>query len=255
MTKTDNSTGTTFDMRFTSTPRGARLARRLAAVRLDAWGIPYGTRPHDDIVLIVAELTTNAVRHGHVPGRDFRLRMAADTRTVRVEVTDARAERPPRRASDVGGDDETGRGLLLVAHLAAHWDWHPRPDGPGKTVWAEYALAPDSGTCGVGDPDFPALEGPVLDDDEIETTLRDMGGTETPARAKSTWRAREATEAQAVEAALERDPDLAARLRTLEDRADVITDLAEARETARQIATVRRGAAVAAGILPEDTVR
>lgn len=50
----------TFEMRFTSTPRGARLARRLAAVRLDAWGIPYGTDPHDAIVLIVAELTANA---------------------------------------------------------------------------------------------------------------------------------------------------------------------------------------------------
>ncbi|MGJ3559383.1 hypothetical protein ACR6C2_14030 [Streptomyces sp. INA 01156] len=27
----------TFAMRFTSTPRGARLARRLTAVRLDTW--------------------------------------------------------------------------------------------------------------------------------------------------------------------------------------------------------------------------
>ncbi|MFI5569909.1 hypothetical protein ACIA6T_21705 [Streptomyces sp. NPDC051740] len=42
-------------MRFTSTPRGARLARHLVAVRLDAWGIPYGTNDHDAIVLIVAE--------------------------------------------------------------------------------------------------------------------------------------------------------------------------------------------------------
>ncbi|MGY3204511.1 hypothetical protein [Streptomyces sp. TE5632] len=48
-------------MRFTSTPRGARLARRLAAIRLDAWGIPYGTDPHDTIVLIVAELTAAGV--------------------------------------------------------------------------------------------------------------------------------------------------------------------------------------------------
>ncbi|MFC5953573.1 ATP-binding protein [Streptomyces pratens] len=145
--------GRTFGMCFTSTPRGARLARRLTAVRLDTWGIPYGTRSHDDIVLIVAELTGNAVRHGHVPGRDFRLcvRVAADGETVRVEVTDTRAERLPPRpcasdasdatgAPDVTGVEETGRGLLLVAGLAARWDWCPRPDGPGKTVWAEYAL-------------------------------------------------------------------------------------------------------------------
>ncbi|MFK4146871.1 ATP-binding protein [Streptomyces sp. NPDC004065] len=137
--------GRTFEMRFTSTPRGARLARRLAAVRLDAWGVPYGTGPHDAIVLIVAELTANAVRHGHVPGRDFHLALhaARDGRTVRVEVTDTRTERLPRRPAvphDTARAEEAGRGLVLVAHLAARWDWHPRPDGPGKTVWAEYTL-------------------------------------------------------------------------------------------------------------------
>lgn len=135
----------TFEMRFTSTPRGARLARRLVAVRLDAWGTPYGTEAHDDIVLIVAELTSNAVRHGHVPGRDFHLRLHLDARsgTVRVEVADTRAEHLPRRPAavpDEPGAEETGRGLLLVSHLATRWDWHPRAKGPGKTVWAECAL-------------------------------------------------------------------------------------------------------------------
>lgn len=134
----------TFEMRFTSTPRGARLARRLAAVRLDAWGIPYDTEAHDAIVLIVAELSANAVTHGRVPGRDFHLRLCltARTGTVRVEVTDTRTERVPPRPGALHdpADDETGRGLLLVDRLATRWDWHPRPDGPGKTVWAEYAL-------------------------------------------------------------------------------------------------------------------
>ncbi|MBQ0988176.1 ATP-binding protein [Streptomyces sp. F63] len=135
----------TFRMQFTSTPRGARLARRLAAHRLDEWGIPYGTPEHEAIVLIVAELTSNAVRHGHVPGRDFRLRLHVTPRprTVRVEVTDARTERVPPRPAAVrapGGEDTGGRGLLLVAGLASRWDWHPRPDGPGKTVWAECAM-------------------------------------------------------------------------------------------------------------------
>ncbi|CAL9606627.1 hypothetical protein SUDANB176_05543 [Streptomyces sp. enrichment culture] len=141
--KAPSPPGPTFEMRFTSTPRGARLARRLAAVRLDAWGIPYGTDPHDAIVLIVAELTANAVSHGHVPGRDFHLRLHAipDSRTVRVEVTDTRTERHPRRPTapqEADGADEAGRGLLLVTQLATRWDWYPRPDGPGKTVWAEY---------------------------------------------------------------------------------------------------------------------
>ncbi|MDV9169035.1 ATP-binding protein [Streptomyces sp. W16] len=144
LTTAPDPSGHTFEMRFTSTPRGARLARRLAALRLDAWGIPYGTEPHEDVVLIVAELTANAVRHGHVSGRDFHLRVHAggDGRTVRVEVTDTRAESLPRLLAvpDTAGTEETGRGLLLVSRLAARWDWHPRVYGPGKTVWAEYEL-------------------------------------------------------------------------------------------------------------------
>ncbi|MFE1200884.1 ATP-binding protein [Streptomyces sp. NPDC058762] len=137
----------TFEMRFTSTPRGARLARRLAAHRLDAWGIPYGTRAHEEIVLVLGELTANAVRHGHVPGRDFHLILyvLASSGRVRVEVTDGRAERTPPdpqglRAPE--GEDTGGRGLLLVAGLTARWGWHPRSGGgPGKTVWAECACA------------------------------------------------------------------------------------------------------------------
>ncbi|MFM9613248.1 ATP-binding protein [Streptomyces niveiscabiei] len=136
-----------FEMRFTSTRRGARLARRFAAVRLHEWGIPYGSDDHDAIVVIVAELTSNAVRHGHVPGRDFHLRLQVARRleTARVDVTDTRGERlPPRPASVVVGRDPyvslDGRGLVLVAGLAARWDWHLRADGPGKTVWAEYSL-------------------------------------------------------------------------------------------------------------------
>jgi anti-sigma regulatory factor (Ser/Thr protein kinase) len=144
--------GRTFEMRFSSTPRGARLARRLAAVRLDAWGYSYGTEPHDDLVLIIAELSANAVRHGCVPGRDFRLRLhaAPGSGTVRVEVTDTRGERVPKRpaAQDAAGAQESGRGLVLVTRLAARWDWHPRPDGPGKTVWAEYSCRPENDTAG-----------------------------------------------------------------------------------------------------------
>ncbi|KUO13092.1 serine/threonine protein kinase [Streptomyces sp. DSM 15324] len=137
----------TFEMRFTSTPRGARLARRLAANRLDAWGVPYDSYRHDAIVLVLAELTANAVRHGHVPGRDFHLHLQviAHTQTVRIEVTDTRAERVPPRPDALrtpGAEDTGGRGLLLVAGLASRWDWYLRPDGPGKTVWAECALAP-----------------------------------------------------------------------------------------------------------------
>ncbi|AZK98661.1 ATP-binding protein [Streptomyces tsukubensis] len=137
--------GPEFAMPFTSTPRGASLARRLVAVRLHEWGIPYGTTPHEAIVLISAELIANAVRHGHVPGRDFHLRLRPTSLpdpVARVEVTDTRGERlPPQPDALVDpGLEEGGRGLLLVSELAHRWGWHPRPEGPGKTVWAEYLV-------------------------------------------------------------------------------------------------------------------
>lgn len=125
-----------FTMRFSSTPRGARLARRLAGERIDAWGIPYGSDTHDAATLTVAELSTNAVRHGHVSGRDFRLRLSAEGTAIRIEVTDTRGERLPTPTERPPLDLDGGRGLLLVAALADRWGWYPSPDGPGKTVWA-----------------------------------------------------------------------------------------------------------------------
>ncbi|MEV7447619.1 ATP-binding protein [Streptomyces nigra] len=140
-----------FAMDFTSTRRGARLARHLCGARLDAWGVPYGSDPHDAVALVVAELCANAVRHGHVPGRDFRLRLLGRDTTVLVEVSDTRAERmpvlstPPEVPGGLGDDPEDdrdgGRGLLLVAALADGWGWCPRAEGgPGKTVWARLVL-------------------------------------------------------------------------------------------------------------------
>lgn len=131
-----------FAMRFSSTPRGARLARHLAGERLDAWGIPYGSDAHDALTLIVAELSANAVSHGLVPGRDFGLRLSAEGATVRVEVTDTRGERLPVPNDSSADDQEGGRGLRLVAALADDWGWFPRTDGPGKSVWASLDVRP-----------------------------------------------------------------------------------------------------------------
>ncbi|MFF2502081.1 ATP-binding protein [Streptomyces sp. NPDC058067] len=146
-----------FGMRFSSTPRGARLARRLCGERLAAWGIPYGTDAHDTLTLIAAELCANAVRHGHIPGRDFRIDLTtepgpndsrdADTISVHIAVTDTRGDRRPEPAPTDATDERTdGRGLLLVAALSDRWGCTPRPDGPGKTVWA---------LCVIPDPNRP----------------------------------------------------------------------------------------------------
>lgn len=131
-------------MQFTSTPRGARLARRLVSHRLHAWGHPYTSPANETLTLITAELTANAVRHGHVPGRDFHVSLT-ETKdgTLRIEVSDTRAERHPAPGTP-GPDGESGRGLLLVEALADDWGVTPRIAGPGKTVWAQFAPLPES---------------------------------------------------------------------------------------------------------------
>jgi anti-sigma regulatory factor (Ser/Thr protein kinase) len=86
-----------FTQRLSSTPRGARLARRLTVHQLHEWGVPYGSAPSDAAAAIVAELAANAVTHGRVPGRDFELHLALLPDTLRIEVCDTR---PRGRVTD-----------------------------------------------------------------------------------------------------------------------------------------------------------
>ncbi|MCQ8192188.1 ATP-binding protein [Streptomyces rugosispiralis] len=121
-----------------ATPRGARLARRLAVRRMEEWGYPPASDASCTVALLVAELASNAVRHGRVTGRDFRFRLACATATriIRIEVSDAREDRLPAIPATLTADDESGRGLLLVDLLATRWGTTPRIP-VGKTVWAE----------------------------------------------------------------------------------------------------------------------
>ncbi|MFF7444638.1 MULTISPECIES: ATP-binding protein [unclassified Streptomyces] len=131
-----------FAQRLSPTPRGARLARHLALHQLHEWGIPHGSDTSDTVALIVAELAANAVTHGRVPGRDFELRLSLVTGSVRIEVTDTRAERrppAPGAVPQVRPLDESGRGLVLVDALADRWEVVDR-EPPAKTVRAEVDL-------------------------------------------------------------------------------------------------------------------
>ncbi|MEU7283208.1 ATP-binding protein [Streptomyces sp. NPDC045431] len=128
-----------FTQRFSSTRRGARLARHLAGHRLDVWGVPYGSDGAEAAALVVGELAANAVTHGRVPGRDFEVRLAlSGDGVLRIEVGDTRGERRPVVvAPEPYGDG--GRGLLLVAALADAWGVADRVP-VGKTVWAELKM-------------------------------------------------------------------------------------------------------------------
>lgn len=121
-----------FSIQLSSTPRGARLARLLATQQLRTWGLP----PHP-AELILGELAANAVTHGRVSGRDFRLLLYVVGDTLRIEVTDTRGDRLPcPQHSAIDAESESGRGLLLVDALADRWGVVPGPP-PLKTVWAE----------------------------------------------------------------------------------------------------------------------
>ncbi|MFD6420490.1 ATP-binding protein [Streptomyces sp. NPDC060198] len=134
-----------FVQRFSSTPRGARLARRLLLHQLAAWGVPYGSADSDTAGQIVAELAANAVTHGRVPGRDFEVTAEILDGTLHLAVSDARGElRPPAPGAPRPATPplaESGRGMLLVDSLADRWDVLDRPH-IGKTVVAELDLRP-----------------------------------------------------------------------------------------------------------------
>ncbi|WP_431043855.1 ATP-binding protein [Streptomyces sp. P1-3] len=122
------------ELHLTRHHRSVPLARELVREHVRAWGLA------DDAVetalLLLSELVTNSCRHAHVsPGRLIYARCELRDKRLRVEVSDASAELPRPRQAAV--DDESGRGLALVAALADDWDVHPRACGVGKTVWFE----------------------------------------------------------------------------------------------------------------------
>ncbi|MEU1087473.1 ATP-binding protein [Streptomyces sp. NPDC005576] len=132
-----------FVQRFSSTPRGARLARRLVLHQLATWGVPYGSEASDTAAQLVAELAANAATHGRVSGRDFEVTAEILDGTLRLAVSDARGEaRPPAPGAPrpaMRPLAESGRGMILVEALADRWDVLDRPS-VGKTVVAELDL-------------------------------------------------------------------------------------------------------------------
>jgi anti-sigma regulatory factor (Ser/Thr protein kinase) len=127
-----------FTVLLSATRRGARLARLLTERQLADWG-----EPSEVAEQVVAELAANAVLHGRVPGRDFRLTLVLDaTGTLRIKVTDARGGRLPRIPDPVDDDVESGRGLRIVAAYADRWGVDEAP-AHCKTVWAELRPVPD----------------------------------------------------------------------------------------------------------------
>jgi anti-sigma regulatory factor (Ser/Thr protein kinase) len=119
---------------FDVNPREIRLVRSWARERLAAAGdLPDETIT--DIVLIMNELATNAVRHAAGPAR---VRLLRSDSTVWIGVEDAGGAAWFDPAVTLASP--IGTGLTLVAACSRRRGHFHRGDG-GRTVWAEIPVA------------------------------------------------------------------------------------------------------------------
>jgi anti-sigma regulatory factor (Ser/Thr protein kinase) len=86
--------------------------------------------------LLVSEVFGNSVRHSGsgAPGETVTVAVMAGDGVVRVEVTDRAGPGTPELRPAID-DTEGGRGLQLVAGLAALWGWRRR--GGRMVTWFE----------------------------------------------------------------------------------------------------------------------
>ncbi len=126
-------------------------ARTFTLRTLRRWG---ATDCADDVVAVVSELLTNALRHAlpRPPDRPsigsmgaIRLGLLHPGPCVLCAVADPSNQVPVPRLPD--WDAETGRGLQVVTSLSHRWGYCPAPGPGGKVVWA--TVLTSSGSSGL----------------------------------------------------------------------------------------------------------
>ncbi|MDQ0485714.1 anti-sigma regulatory factor (Ser/Thr protein kinase) [Streptomyces thermodiastaticus] len=130
MTDTDGDRAT---WTFPADLNAVRAARRAVREQLRRWELDGVT---DLAELLVSELVTNALRHATGPVGVCLSRPAGPDGVLLLEVSDPVPE--PPRTRDVRLDDESGRGLQLLARSSRRWGHRTGPHG--KTVWCELAV-------------------------------------------------------------------------------------------------------------------
>jgi len=104
----------------------------------------------DDVIVVVSELVTNALRHAVPRPAGGPVRWPVQLGLAQVRLTQPGADLycavsdpsdllPVPR--DAGPLDETGRGLQVIASLSDEWGSTP-PGHMGKVVWARFTVAP-----------------------------------------------------------------------------------------------------------------
>jgi anti-sigma regulatory factor (Ser/Thr protein kinase) len=118
---------------FPADPSVVGIARGVARGQLRVWGLEA---LGDVTALLVSELVTNSLRYATGPIGVRLVRPSGPLGALLVEVSDPLPDPPRERSAEP--DDETGRGLRLVAESARRWG--TRPGETGKTVWFELAV-------------------------------------------------------------------------------------------------------------------
>ena len=114
--------------RFEADSAAPRLARQWVRGLVEEELAPVAL---DDVLVMVSELATNAVRHG---GGGFDVVVATSDGELRVEVVDASPAIP--QAQWVPAGATSGRGLAIVDALSESWGVTAL-EGGGKAVWFE----------------------------------------------------------------------------------------------------------------------
>ncbi len=114
-----------------------RTARDFTSATLHRWGTAERSQ---DIVIVVSELLTNALRHA-LPGsgetrprRPIRLGLLQPGPCVLCAVADPSKAAPAPQVP--GSLAETGRGLHIICALSDQWGY--APNDTGKVVWAMF---------------------------------------------------------------------------------------------------------------------
>ncbi len=110
--------------------------RRFVRDTVERWGYPDVA---EDAALIASELITNVVLHARTA---LEVVVRRGHGRIRIEVADKNTELP--RIRQHSAQSGTGRGLHLVAAVAADWGVETRRDG--KIVWVELTSRVESVT-------------------------------------------------------------------------------------------------------------
>lgn len=110
----------------------AGVVRRQVGADLGAHGI--APKLAGDVALVLSELVANSVRHASpLAGGELEVSWDMTARGIELRVTDGGSAAAPELRA-VGVDDVSGRGLTIVAKLAAAWG--VESTALGTTVWA-----------------------------------------------------------------------------------------------------------------------